>query len=439
MSALSGPTDAPKSAMAMEGAVNWFLRFIIADDYERDGCHCLYDYAFLTFEIAQSGGRNYGLRVLKGPVIGVVMDYFDPDLIQGAGAYAREHGLHLDARWSVRADWMPQKPPWDGVLVNLIDMENAYLRVEGLNLPTLHLGGWLGKKARPRVEPDYAECGRLAAEEFHRLGISRVAAMPGWGNPVDWRSYRGLRVAMRRLGLQWIEVPSWKSKVPFFQILKPVALEVVAGGLPCGLFVPHAGFTMSLTEEFEALGVRIPEDVAIIVIDKDPQRTSELAPVPLTGVRPDGWEQGYQACAMLHQMICGKPVGKRILRIPPTGLARRASTGVEASRDPVVGKALHAIRVYPLTKLEVPQLVELVGTSRRNLEQRFRKATGSTLHAAITLRKVEEAKRLLRASEMPLLNIADTCGYSSVHYFTTAFKRVVGTSPGAWRKNQSRQ
>ncbi len=57
--------------------------------------------------------------------IGVVMDYFVPGITLGAGAYAREHDLRLDTRWSVRADWMPENPHWDGVLLNLVDMDHA--------------------------------------------------------------------------------------------------------------------------------------------------------------------------------------------------------------------------------------------------------------------------------------------------------------------------
>jgi hypothetical protein len=59
------------------------------------------------------------------------MDFMNPGYIDGAGAYARQHGIRLDARWSVRADWMPERPAWEGVLVNLVDMETAYLRACG--------------------------------------------------------------------------------------------------------------------------------------------------------------------------------------------------------------------------------------------------------------------------------------------------------------------
>ena len=44
--------------------------------------------------------------VKREKTIGVLMDFLVPGVIDGAGAYAREHGLRIDARWSVRADWV---------------------------------------------------------------------------------------------------------------------------------------------------------------------------------------------------------------------------------------------------------------------------------------------------------------------------------------------
>lgn len=367
-------------------------------------------------------------------VIGIVMDYLIPGVIEGAGAYARQHGLRVDARWSVRADWMPEKTKWHGVLINIIDMENAFRRTVALDLPMVHLGGWFGNRSRPRVEPDYAICGRLAALEFKRIGCARVAAMPMGGHPVNWRSHRGLRVAMREEELEWVPLTCWDLGRGWVRDVRRVANEIAASSLPCGLFMAHAGAAVGLIDELLSLGLRIPEDVPIIVIDKDPQKTAELSPVPLTGVVPDDWQQGYEAAAMLHRMLLGEKMGQRIVRVAPGGLFRRASTGVERSHDPLVAKALHAIREYPLQELGVNQLVNLVGASRRNLEQRFQKAVGETLHEAITKRRIDESKRRLRNGDLSIIEVAEQCGYSSVHYFTVAFRRECGMPPGVYRR-----
>jgi AraC-like DNA-binding protein len=41
---------------------------------------------------------------------------------------------------------------------------------------------------------------------------------------------------------------------------------------------------------------------------------------------------------------------------------------------------------------------------------------------------------LLRDREMPLADVAITCGFADQSHFTRMFTRFVGVSPGAWRR-----
>ena len=366
--------------------------------------------------------------------IGVVMDFFRPAVIDGAGAYARENGLRLDARWAVRADWMPESPGWDGVLAHFVDMETVYKRVMGLGVPVVHLSGWLGGAALPRVQHDFVGCARLAVEEFGKLGLKRVAAIELRRFSIDLQSYRGLRVALRRAGMDFEGVPV-ADGTGLSRQSRDLADQLERIQRPLGLFMVHAGLTWSVVDELLKRGIRVPEDVAIIVIDKDAQQTCALAPLPLTAVTLDDWQQGYEAARMAHRMILGETSGgTRILRIPPAGLVRRESTGGESNNDPVVAKALHLIEMQAVGGLAADELAMRVGVSRRNFEQRFRQATGSTPHAAILARRMNEAKRLLSAGGCGVAEVAEACGFSSVHYFTTAFKRECGQTPGGFRK-----
>ncbi|MCH7227121.1 helix-turn-helix domain-containing protein [Haloferula sp. A504] len=359
-----------------------------------------------------------------------------PAIIDGAGAYARQHGLRLDARWSVRADWMPEHPGWDGVLVHLVDMESAYLRAAALGVPMVHLSGWFAERALPRVECDYAACGVLAAEEFRRLGLSRVVGRNGVRSSIDWRAYRGLRVGARREGLEFIDLPPGRKGVDWTSAVEGLANAVAALRFPCGLFLPHAGGMIDLLDLLVQRGVRVPQDLAMIVVDKDPQRNAELAPVPFTGIVPDFWQQGYEAAGLLHRMIIGEARSCSIRRVPPVGVVRRESTGVAGSRDPVVAKVIHLLGESAGRTLGVAELARLAGVSRRTLEMRFRRETGMTLHALQTKLRMDEAKRLLGSAKRTVTEVAIECGFSSVHYFTTAFKREVGVTPGAFRSER---
>lgn len=49
--------------------------------------------------------------------------------------------------------------------------------------------------------------------------------------------------------------------------------------------------------------------------------------------------------------------------------------------------------------------------------------------------RIEKAKRLLEASELPLAEIASQCGFKDYNYFITVFKRIVGIPPKKYRKS----
>lgn len=371
-----------------------------------------------------------------GTTIGVVMDHFRPAILEGAGVYAREHDIRLDSRWSVRADWLPEHIAWDGILAYLVDGKETLDRISTLRLPLLHLAGWLGPLARPRMEPDFSLCAALAVEEFQRLGLTRVAGMKWKPYSIDRRAYRGLRSALRQADMEYIGLLSWR-KGDWAVWISALADELMEVERPFGLFFVHAGVAWSLVDELLERGVRIPEDISIIVIDKDVQKTPALAAVPLTAVMLDDWQLGYEAAAWMHRMIRGEAHHQRILRIPPSGLLRRESTGTSGDRDPVVAKALHLIDGPVDADLTVDELAKRVGVSRRKLEQRFRKITGGTPHSAILDRRITEAKRLLESGSESISDVGQACGFSSVHYFTTAFSREVGESPGAYRRGRN--
>jgi AraC-like DNA-binding protein len=54
-------------------------------------------------------------------------------------------------------------------------------------------------------------------------------------------------------------------------------------------------------------------------------------------------------------------------------------------------------------------------------------------------RRIDEAKRLLAASDRPIQAIAEACGFGDAFYFSRVFRKVAGQSPSAFRARQRRQ
>jgi len=68
-----------------------------------------------------------------------------------------------------------------------------------------------------------------------------------------------------------------------------------------------------------------------------------------------------------------------------------------------------------------------------HLGQLFRKVTGRGFREALRERRIEEARRLLRDTDMRVPEVAAAVGYHDVDFFTSQFRRVNGTTPGAFR------
>ncbi|GAB2847240.1 helix-turn-helix domain-containing protein [Lentzea nigeriaca] len=86
----------------------------------------------------------------------------------------------------------------------------------------------------------------------------------------------------------------------------------------------------------------------------------------------------------------------------------------------------------PVTLADVADEVHL---SVYHLVRVFRAATGQTPHRFLTGLRVEEAKRLLRETDLPLDRIAPRCGFTSPGALSAAFVRHTGIRPSAYRNS----
>ena len=113
------------------------------------------------------------------------------------------------------------------------------------------------------------------------------------------------------------------------------------------------------------------------------------------------------------------------------------STGWLAGlRDRQVGRALALIHEHPSRSWTIEMLADEVALSRSALYERFSQLIGQPPMQYLTQWRMQIAANLLRQTRAPVLSIALDVGYESEASFTRAFKRLVGTPPGAWRKTR---
>jgi two-component system response regulator YesN len=84
--------------------------------------------------------------------------------------------------------------------------------------------------------------------------------------------------------------------------------------------------------------------------------------------------------------------------------------------------------------ISVKSIAEKLFISKVYLSERFKQITGFSLSEYITTVKMERAKYLLEVSSLKNYEIAEALGYSDHEYFSKVFRKRVGISPAAYRK-----
>jgi AraC-like DNA-binding protein len=112
-----------------------------------------------------------------------------------------------------------------------------------------------------------------------------------------------------------------------------------------------------------------------------------------------------------------------------------------ALAEPQIGAALSLVHQRPEQSWTVASLAQRVGMSRSAFASRFTRLVGEPPLHYVTRWRMQKAAGLLREGRSTLAEIAEQVGYESETAFSKAFKRAVGSSPGAYRRaarNESR-
>jgi AraC family transcriptional regulator len=115
----------------------------------------------------------------------------------------------------------------------------------------------------------------------------------------------------------------------------------------------------------------------------------------------------------------------------------RLRTAPDGAPKPLDNKRLSRVAEFIRTHIEeeftVADLSQIACMSVAHFSRSFKAATGRAPHEYVSGERLELAKRLLLASDRSLLDIAFSTGFSSQANFNRAFRRSVGTTPGAYR------
>jgi AraC-like DNA-binding protein len=102
--------------------------------------------------------------------------------------------------------------------------------------------------------------------------------------------------------------------------------------------------------------------------------------------------------------------------------------------DPLVSRVFDEIERTYATKVSAGDLARTLGYTPGHLTTVIRQRTGRTLLDWLTERRLTEARRLLRETDLPLSVISTRTGLTDPGYLVRRFKARYGTTPDRWRR-----
>ena len=105
--------------------------------------------------------------------------------------------------------------------------------------------------------------------------------------------------------------------------------------------------------------------------------------------------------------------------------------------DPRVAQAMQYMSGRLNEPLRLEEIAGHVALSPSRLSHLFKKETGQSLMDTFAKMRLRHAANLLKYTPHTVEHIAEQTGFSSVYYFSSAFKKYAGVSPTAYRQGKA--
>lgn len=363
----------------------------------------------------------------------------------GVNEYARAHQWLLAScpvnpesakdfplEWSRLQSWRV-----DGIILEANDLKQARL-LRKSRIPMVNIGEDLGPDdAIPRVAQNNPVVGRLAAEHLIGLGLKNLAYHGVQGRWYSDERLLGFRQTAKKLGFKVNSfcLPHMTRDALWNERYEPIKRWLKTLPLPTGVFAVHDYRALIVLSACREIGLRVPEDVAVIGSDND-LMVCEFSTPTLTSVCVNAHRMGYEASRLLDQLMHGKPQMHNPVLIDPSEVVARASTDVQHSEDPVVRQALLFMRNHLSESFKMDAVAAIAGVSRRYLEMRFRAERHTSPAEFLVRLRLQRARAMLAANiRLPAEEIARVCGFGTGKNLRAAFARIFHASPNDFRRS----
>ena len=141
--------------------------------------------------------------------------------------------------------------------------------------------------------------------------------------------------------------------------------------------------------------------------------------------------QEYSLQPHLFPVFLASQLQLILLTVLRCGTPQPICTDNTAEKVQQVARYMNQAFRFPITLHDAAQMACLEDTY---FSRQFKALTGFGFLDYLTQIRLQEAQRLLRSTDLPVKDISDLCGFSGSNYFGDVFRRYIGLSPTAYRK-----
>lgn len=284
---------------------------------------------------------------------------------------------------------------------------------------------------------DNASIGQMAADYlFNRDRYASFIYADGMkADTFDWwtdRRYKAFVDTLREHGYTG-DIPRFFAQDSTPDVnCKEFASLIAKLPKPVAVFAANDRIARDLVCFADINRIIIPEEVAILGVD-DESVLCTTSPIEISSIKIEHHRLGRIAFQLMLHMIDGEPARDKVILCPPIRVIERASTRRNTPSDKYVTRATDFIRRANASQLSVGTVVTACGASRSYLEKHFKRETGRTILEAINDRVLDDARKLLLDTDMPIALIAHQTGFSTTSSLCALFRRRYDMSMSEFR------
>ncbi|MBP5675667.1 MAG: substrate-binding domain-containing protein [Bacteroidales bacterium] len=292
----------------------------------------------------------------------------------------------------------------------------------------------------PNITAEYEQAGRIAAQQLTGRGYRNFGFF-GYDD-VCWSDGRlkGFRSTLEGdFGVSEVHVFNDRQLSSMWSYdIAGLRKWLLSLPKPIGLFACDDNQAQILLETCQASGIVVPQDVAIIGVDND-EITCNLTVPALSSIDMDIEKAGYEVAQMADRMVKDPSYAGEDIVIRTIAAVSRGSTGIMATKDPVVAEAMRYIYQNRARKLQVADVIKQVPVSRRLLEQRFKEAVGASIYTVISNLRMDYFAQQLVSSSDTVSEIAARMDEPDTKSISRRFQALKGCTPTEYRKRELRK